>query len=144
MTKADIPEVRQRFEEQRAGLCHEIGSEPFLISSAGNIGLDMMYYLLENYIAEETEKDEAPLELRYVEPLPALPSKPWVVQEEGRFFVSCAPAERILVTVNLNNWRARLQFHYQLERLGVMEALRKAKVHDGDTVILGGYEFTWE
>ena len=144
VTKADIPEVRQRFEEQRAGLCHEIGSEPFLISSAGNIGLDMMYYLLENYIAEETEKDEAPLELRYVEPLPALPSKPWVVQEEGRFFVSCAPAERILVTVNLNNWRARLQFHYQLERLGVMEALRKAKVHDGDTVILGGYEFTWE
>ena len=61
-----------------------------------------------------------------------------------RFAVACAVAERMLDVVDLSNWRARLQFHRELGRLGVIGALEKAGVAPGDTVRIGEVEMEWE
>lgn len=143
VTKGDIPEVRERFEKQKEELCKKIGFEPFLISSASGEGLEVLYHALEGYVVTNANEPKG-MEIKYVKPLPRLSSRPRVTFEENSFVVSCPPAERILATVNLGNWRARLQFHSQLKKMGVMDALIRAKIKEGDTVFLGGYEFTWE
>ena len=85
-----------------------------------------------------------PRGLKYIKPLPPVSQRPRLTKDESGFIVTCPPADRILATINLNNWRARLQFHNHLKKMGVMEALIRAKIEEGDTVFLGGYEFTWE
>ena len=50
----------------------------------------------------------------------------------------------MLDVVDLGNWRARLQFHRELNRLGVIEALERAGVAPGDTVRIGEFEMEWE
>tara|TARA_Y100000996_G_scaffold143057_3_gene109746 strand:+ start:162 stop:1427 length:1266 start_codon:yes stop_codon:yes gene_type:complete len=143
VTKADIPEVKERFEAQRELLRAEIGAEPFLLSSATGEGLDDLYHLLDNY-TDTSVGEIQPRGLKYIKPLPPVSQRPRVTKDESGFIVTCPPADRILATINLNNWRARLQFHNHLKKMGVMEALIRAKIEEGDTVFLGGYEFTWE
>ena len=53
-------------------------------------------------------------------------------------------AERLGGRVNMENWRARLQFHRELERLGVIEALAAAGASSGATVRLGGRTLEWQ
>ena len=67
------------------------------------------------------------------------------VEVRGRVFeVSCLAAERLIPMVDVQNWRARLQLHAELGRLGVLEALEKRGVRTGDTVRIGGRELQWE
>jgi len=38
---------------------------------------------------------------------------------------------------------AERHFHRMLEKMGVVRALRRAGVKDGDTVVIGSVEFEW-
>jgi GTP-binding protein len=67
-----------------------------------------------------------------------------VDRDEEVYVVHCRQAERFAPMVNLSNWRARLQFHAELERLGVITALEKAGVGSGDTVRISNKELEWD
>ena len=76
--------------------------------------------------------------------MPARANRVEVAVRGGVFEVSAPRAERIMPMVDVNDWRARLQLHAELGRLGVLEALEKRGVRAGDTVRIGGEELVWE
>ncbi len=65
-------------------------------------------------------------------------------RDEKVYVVRCRQAERFAPTINFSNWRARLQFHAELERLGVITALEKAGAGAGDTVRIANKELEWD
>ena len=75
---------------------------------------------------------------------PARRERVTVERDEEVYVVRCRQAERFAPMVNFSNWRARLQFHAELERLGVITALEKAGVGSGDTVRIANKELEWD
>ncbi len=45
---------------------------------------------------------------------------------------------------NLYDWNALLQFRLLLDNSGIVKSLYNAGISKGDTVIVGGFEFTWQ
>ena len=141
VTKMDIPEARERFAVQRAGLSAVAASPPVAIAAVTGEGVREVVRRVAALIPAEAEED------RDAPPVPRIERasvKPTVQRDDEGFTVACSVAERMLDVVNLGNWRARLQFHRELGRLGVIEALERAGVAPGDTVRIGDFEMEWE
>ncbi len=141
VTKMDIPEAGERYASQKAALAEAAGSSPMAIAAVTGEGIRELMRRVESMVPTDTE------EVPDVPPVPRMErpgSKLSVYREETGFAVSCALAERMLDVVDLGNWRARLQFHRELNRLGVIEALERAGVAPGDTVRIGEFEMEWE
>ncbi len=144
VNKTDVPEVRERLESGLALLEHHGVGRPLAISAAARDGLgELLDRLLALVPKRAPEEAEEPIE----EERPA----PWtgrdrvsVEKDKDVFVVRCRQAERFMPMVNFSNWRARMQFHQELERLGVLEALEKQGVEAGDTVRIAGRELEWD
>lgn len=141
VTKMDVPEARQRYGSQRAALASAAGSPPMAIASVTGEGLTGVARRLASLVPPESgfraETPEVPRMERAT-------AGPIVSRDADGYSVACAVAERMLSVVNLGNWRARLQFHRELSRLGVIAALEDAGVAPGDTVRIGDFEMEWE
>lgn len=141
VTKMDIPEAAERYAGQRSALAEAADSSPVAIAAVTGEGVRELMGRVAALVPADVEgSTEAP-------PVPRMErpgSKPSVCRDEAGFSVSCALAERMLDVVDLGNWRARLQFHRELNRLGVIEALERAGVAPGDTVRIGEFEMEWE
>lgn len=146
VTKQDVPEAQERFTAQRAALEEAAGQEALAVSAATGQGverlLDRVLALLPDAPPSARESppptppaDDAPRRER------ALPR---VLRDGGVFVVHHRPAERIAAMVDMENWRARLQFHQWLNRAGVLRALDAQGVDSGDTVRIGGLELEWQ
>lgn len=143
VTKMDIPEAKSRFTEQRKALAAVAGVEPMGIASVTGEGIPGLIARLASIVPPPGGEDgdgTTPQPPRLRRPNP----RPKVVREEDAYSVSCPAAERILEAVSLSSWRARLQFHRELERLGVIEALERAGAGRDDTVRIADFEFVWE
>ena len=141
VTKMDVPEARERYEAQKAVLAALAGHAPMAISAATGDGVRELMRRVASLVPEErVETGDVPPVPRMARPRGA----PRVERDAEGFSVSCAMAERMLDVVDLGNWRARLQFHRELGRLGVIEALEQAGVAPGDTVRIGEVELEWE
>ena len=140
VTKLDIPEARSRFREQGTALAAACGSQPLGIAAATGEGVSRLVARMQGV----SPPREGERELRRVPRLPRPDPEPRVSRGDVGFEVACRSAERILATVDLRNWRARLQVHAELGRLGVMDALSRAGASGGDTVRIGAHEFVWE
>lgn len=143
VTKLDIPEARERFESQRHPLAVAAGQEALGIAAVTGEGVAALLSRVAALVpaAAALEEEQPP---QRVQRLRRPPSQPRVTQLEDGFQVRCPPAERLLEASNLGSWRARMQFHNELERLGVIEALQRAGAARGDTVRIADFEFTWE
>ncbi len=142
VTKMDIPEARERFAAQCAGLSAATASSPVAIAAATGEGVREVVRRVAALLPAETEaREDVPLAPPRLERPSA---KPTVRRDEEGYTVACAVAERMLDVVDLGNWRARLQFHRELNRLGVIEALEREGVAPGDTVRIGDFEMEWE
>ena len=141
VTKMDIPEARERYEAQKGALSTAVGSCPAAIAAVTGEGVrDLVRrvaVLVPIDVGEAADTPEVPRMAR-------AGSAPRVSRDEEGFTVACALAERMLDVVNLGNWRVRLQFHRELNRLGVIEALEREGVASGDTVRIGEFEMEWE
>lgn len=141
VTKMDIPEIRSRFAEQGSRLAEACGMSPLGVSSATREGVETLLLKMAEMTPATASEALAPLEVR---PLPAPDPRARVKIEGTEFVVACPPAERIMATINTGSWRARLQLHRELGRLGVIEALERAGVAPGDTVRIADLAFEWE
>ena len=142
VTKMDIPEAKARYEEQSKALAKASERPVMAIAAVTGEGIVALMNRMAGLVPapDDAEETSAPV----VEPLPRPDRQPQVRVDGGAFEVSCPPAERIIDVVDLGNWRAKMQFHRELARLGVIEALTLAGAASGDTVRIGDAELVWE
>ena len=141
VTKMDVPEARERYEVQKGALSAVAGSSPIAIAAVTGEGVrDLVRRVAALVPPDTSDVADTPVVPRMERP----GSTPRVHRDEEGFTVACVLAERMLDVVDLGNWRARLQFHWELNRLGVIAALESAGVASGDTVRIGEFEMEWE
>lgn len=141
VTKMDVPEARERYDAQKAEVASAAGHPPVGIAAVTGEGVrELMRRVAALVPEEETKVVDMPPVPRMESPSPT----PRIERSEEGFAVSCTIAERMLDVVNIGNWRARVQFHRELNHLGVIEALERAGVAPGDTVRIGEFEMEWE
>jgi GTP-binding protein len=70
----------------------------------------------------------------------------WEVKKitDHEFVVEGKPIETIVAMTDVNNEYALRRLHRQLDKIGVMQELKKMGVHDGDTVRIRNIEFDYE
>ena len=141
VTKMDIPEARARYAAQGAALASAAESPPLAIAAVTGEGVRDLVRRVATLLPPERSEEA---EVSAVPRVERRGSAPSVHRDEEGFTVSCALAERMLDVVDLRNWRARVQFHRELNRLGVIAALESAGVAPGDTVRIGEVEMEWE
>lgn len=143
VNKVDIPAVREARARIVANVAKVAGVMPLVLSAATGEGMDdLLDRLLEMVPTGEPTTEEA----REEKPAPTVadPRKVDIGREADAYVVSCRQAERYLPVINLGKWQTRMQFHHELERLGVIEALRQAGAGTGDSVRIGSYELEWQ
>ena len=143
VNKVDIPAVREARARIVANVAKVAGVMPLVLSAATGEGMDdLLDRLLEMVPTGEPMTEEA----REEKPAPTVadPRKVDIGREADAYVVSCRQAERYLPVINLGKWQTRMQFHHELERLGVIEALRQAGAGTGDSVRIGSYELEWQ
>ena len=163
VNKSDIPGVQEMADLLKEELPSTIVGG-HVISAAGRIGIEEILSEVSNLLAAERaeESDRARRGPRQTQkaasryerttdggtpvlrPSPSdQPVKVVRKHRDGRYEVTLRAATRFAAMLDLNNWAAVVQFHDQLRKLGVADALEKAGVKPGDTVIVGKHELDW-
>ena len=144
ITKMDIPEAQSHAPRLREEFRRH-GTETWALSALTREGVGQVLGKLVEVLSRQ------PQVMGPQTPLDELPSgpdlgikMPTVQQEEGVYVVSCLQAERLVVMTDLRNWRARVQLHQELERLGVVQLLRQQGIKTGDVVRIGPVELEWQ
>ena len=144
LNKIDLPEVREGLDGMRKALAEAAGVEVIGVAAVSGEGVEV---LVERVIAmvpaDELDRDSE-AEVASEEEKRRTNERPRVERDEAGFVVRSRSLERIARRVDLNNWRTRLQFHGELERLGVIDLLERAGVESGDTVRIAERELEWD
>ena len=144
INKADLEGVREAAGEVSRRLGPD--ADTFVVSAATHQGLgpvlDALLTALDRSVEEhEVTKPEQP-ETPVLRPRPVSVS---VVRDEGGVFVvQEAAVERIAELLDPDDWQALAQFYARLKRLGVVRALERAGIDQGDTVRVGEFEWEWD
>jgi GTP-binding protein len=137
VSKLDIPDARERFEELRARFPDVRG-----ISSATREGVQELVYAVW-----QTIKD-APMPA-VVTPPPAdialTPRDAFMItrEDDGTFVIASQRVERLAAMTNFDSDEALARFERTLAKMGVEKKLRELGAVEGDTVRIGHYEFTY-
>ena len=129
-------EIKERLE----AYCREAGYDLVFISAASTEGTKQLIRLvserlkdtppMKEYEPEYVEEEKKPLD-RTVK----------VTNINGVYNVECEALEALVEKVNFDDDESFNFFQRNLKTLGVIDALEKAGVNDGDTVSLYGLEF---
>ena len=63
--------------------------------------------------------------------------------QDGVYYVSGAWPEKVIQSVNFDDYESRMYFERVLRRAGVFDMLEKAGVQEGDTVDVCGCQFEY-
>jgi GTP-binding protein len=145
LNKIDIPDVRDQLAGKMAELVQASGQVPSVLSGVAGEGLEALLDRLLPLIPEADDTEDQEPEPKQEMAVSSLRSRRVRIEHDGEIFVvSCAPLERFVPMVRFNDWRARMQFHAEMERFGVITALEKAGVQAGDTVRIASRELVWD
>ena len=137
-----------RWEEALARLMERLGDVEVLpISAATGQGVQELKYRIYSELQKlKAPKAVASTEEIYVHrPRARRPSLQefTVVKRDGAFVVEGPGIEHFLERVDLENKDALRYFSRRLEQAGIIAALKEAGATDGDTVIIGDFEFDY-
>ena len=121
----------------------DMGYKTFLISAATGEGINALLDQVVT-ILPETEKTPAfftPEEI--VVHTPKRTDEFKIYKENDVYYVTGDMMQRILGTVNLNDYESSTYFQRVLKNKGVFAALEKAGIQEGDTVNICDYEFEY-
>src|SRR5688500_3671722 len=144
VTKLDLPEVRERWRELRAGLTTD-GVEPIGVSAHDGTGLDRLRARLADALGEATIAEaERPLDeqmrVHRFDPL----AEGWeVLAEADGYRVRGRRIELQAARTDFENDESRDRFWRLLERLGIDAELRRQGAGAGSTVLIGPVELEW-
>ena len=143
VNKADLDGVPEGYQSVASSL--EPSQDVFLVSAATHQGLGSV---LDALLVCLDRSEEAPTLSTPVSSMPVLRPSPVsvsvVCEDEGTFVVQDPAVERIAAMLDQDNWQALAQFYARLKRLGVVRALERAGIEQGDTVRVGKFEWEWE
>jgi len=144
----DVSVLREEIEESLSTF-DGLHSEVFFVSAATYDGLDELKKAMFNLLQSSYQNEPIP-EVVDVEEIPVLrpivrKSTDVIIRDEnGQLRIVHPKAVRLAGGSNLGLHEARLQFHRRLDQLKVTKALRDAGLQDGDTVLIGDWEFDWD
>ncbi|HEV3157419.1 MAG TPA: GTPase ObgE [Candidatus Baltobacteraceae bacterium] len=137
LTKLDLPEAREHLAELRTlipGLA--------TISSATGEGVrDLLYAAFRTIHTTPLPRVIAPEPRFHLAPKVAFE----ITREDGTgtFLVTGDRVERLVSMTDLDNEESVVRFERVIAKLGVEKQLREHGIRTGDTVRIGGYEFTY-
>ena len=140
--KIDMPEAQARWPEVKAEL-ERRGYQPVAISALTHEGLTPLLWkaneLLKTAPEPEAEAQSIPVYRPRVDP------KAFTIERtpDGGFRVRGEAIERAAAMTYWGEDATVLRFQRLLETLGIDAALRKAGIHEGDTVYIGDNELEW-
>ncbi len=136
VTKLDVPEARERYEELHAEDDTVRG-----ISAVTGEGVRELLYLAWETIRATPEPAIATPEPVLID---LAANEPFEITVEGRIFIVSGPRiERLAQMTDFDSDEALARFEAILAKMGVEKKLRELGVNEGDTVRIAGVEFDY-
>ncbi|MBI4203165.1 MAG: GTPase ObgE [Chloroflexi bacterium] len=143
VTKNDLPEVQERMAELQR-LLGDHGEFCCMVSGLTGAGVDELKAnlarMLESLPPGPRRQDIPPP----IKRIRVQETRPQVMRLDDVFVVDSPRAARLVAGSDLRVFRARLQLRRELDKMGVLQALRDAGVKSGDAVRIGNVELEWE
>lgn len=134
--KANLPRLQDYFSERRL----------FPISALTGEGVAPLiraaYSLLQRINERLRRQEQAEAIEQTFEP-PEPRERFRLIRLEGRFVVEGEEPRRAVLMTDMENEQALVMLHRKLKKMGVLNALIKAGVKEGDTVQVHDFEFTY-
>ncbi|GMV36170.1 MAG: GTPase Obg [Fimbriimonadales bacterium] len=144
LNKVDLPGASESARIVAQRLAGEQPETPcFLLSGATGEGVQAVVFALSDLLdrTPRQETSEAKVVYRTGERSKA---DAWSVERVGdELHVYGEGVDRLVSRTDLDNYDALQYLHRQLERLGVLQALRDEGVEEGDTVVIGGVQMEY-
>jgi len=137
LSKLDLPEARERFEELRAGIPGLRG-----ISAATGEGVRELLFAAFNTIATVPQPEVAAPD---VPRFRLTPQEPFTIARDpdGVFVVTGERVERLAAMTDFDSDEGLGRFEAILAKMGVERRLREMGADEGDTVRIAGHEFDY-
>ncbi len=139
--KIDLPdgrEIKDRVEEE----CKEIGVKFYPISAVTGEGIRELLKEITEILNIDRKKDEIH-EMRDIS-LPRKPLRELSIEiKDGIYIITGNMIEKKVSMTYLDNEECLRHLQKHLYRSGIIEALEKKGIKDGDTVVIADYEFTY-
>ena len=118
--------------------------ELFKISAATGEGLKELFRHVSEVIKTLPKEEIVDIDDRIVYTLEEEEEEPFTVEViNGEYVVQGPAAERIMRRVNVGDNESFAYLQRSLKKIGIDDALRKAGIQDGDSVLLVDWEFEW-
>jgi GTP-binding protein len=141
LNKIDLPDVQARWPQIEAELKQRGVTRPMAISGLARKNLTEVLYRALHLLAEAPpaiQVDEVPIYRMDTDP------RAYTIRHEPHGWrVSGEAVERAAAMTYWEYDESIRRFQRILQALGIEDALRKAGVQEGDTVIIGEYELEW-
>ncbi len=138
-----IAEHSDNLERLRAYVTGQ-GYELYEISAATTHGTRQLMRTIAAKLAELPPVTV--YEPEYVKPLAQAgdPEELRIVHQDDYWLVTGAWLSRLIADINFDDYESRMYFDRQLRLSGLFDRLEAQGIHDGDTVCLEEFEFTYE
>lgn len=145
--KSDIAQDDDNYKKL-ADIAEKNGQKIFKISAATGEGVEELMNYVSKTLKELPKEDlidvATPSEGEKVYRLETKKELFTISKEKGVWIVKGEEVDRIIRKVNITDYESLFFLHRKLNELGLDKALKKAGIHDGDTVKIGNYEMKWE
>ena len=143
--KMDIPEAAAR-QGEFAALAESLGRDCVFISAAARQGTDDLAKMAFQRLSRIREEEPQLVEDDGIEVLHPAPRTPrfTIELEDGAFRVLGDQPVVLVEMLGLQSDASRAETMRRLGRMGVVNALRRAGVKEGDPVRFGAIELKWE
>ncbi|PIQ26308.1 hypothetical protein COW36_15040 [bacterium (Candidatus Blackallbacteria) CG17_big_fil_post_rev_8_21_14_2_50_48_46] len=143
LNKADIVS-EEEINALKKKLEQETDNPILVISAATRQGTHELIRAVQHLLSEIPPLPETFDEVPKVLPRPDADKPSFqIYQEDGLYVIESEPLERLLELSDLDDSRALNRLHKQMEKLGVLVALKEAGAASGDTVRIGWLEFDY-
>lgn len=145
--KSDIAQDDDNYKKL-ADIAEKNGQKIFKISAATGEGVEELMNYVSKTLKELPKEDlidvATPSEGEKVYRLETKKEPFEISKEKGVWIVKGEDVDKIIRKVNITDYESLFFLHRKLNELGLDKALKKAGIHDGDTVKIGNYEMEWE
>lgn len=145
--KSDIAQDDDNYKKL-ADIAEKNGQKIFKISAATGEGVEELMNYMSKTLKELPKEDlidvSTPSEGEKVYRLETKKEPFEISKEKGVWIVKGEEVDKIIRKVNITDYESLFFLHRKLNELGLDKALKKAGIHDGDTVKIGNYEMEWE
>lgn len=140
--KADIPQFDENFERFKTEM-EARGYKVFKISAATKQGVrEVLNYTME-FLSKLPPQEDDEYELLDLDELKAQEEELRVEIEDGVYVVTGGRVRRIVGSTNFDDYESMQYFQRALIKCGVIRALERAGIKEGDTVHMYGVEFDY-